>query len=127
MFHPQVLLDELHSGGLEMILVRIIVVTVQTVHDVTLKVIKQVHLFREFFWSVFGAVVLTNVHGAMSFGSDVVKVAATLSEGAQSVAYPGYVRFVWGHNDARAIIVANADGPIGQSVSHPVFVTEVDP
>ena len=126
-FHSQVLLDELHPGGLEMILVRIIIVTIQTVHNVTLEMIEQVHLFSELFGGIFCIVVLTNIHGSMSPWSDVVKVTVTLLEAAPSVAYAGYVRFVRRYDNACAVIVANANGTVRQSVSHPVFVTKVDP
>jgi hypothetical protein len=85
MLHPQILLDEIHSGGLEVILIGVIVVTVQAVHNVTLKVIKQVHFLREFFWSILGAVVLTDIHSSMPPWGNVVKVAATASERTQTV------------------------------------------
>lgn len=83
MFHPQVLLDKVHSCRLEIILVCVIVVAVQAVHDVTLKVIKQVHLLREFFGGGVRGVILANVHRPMSPRSDIIEMAIALSGNAQ--------------------------------------------
>ena len=83
MFHPQILLDELHSGRLLIILVCVIVVTVQAVHDVTFKVIKKVHLLCELFGNIFRAMVLANVYSSVSPWSNIIKMAIMLSEKAR--------------------------------------------
>lgn len=84
MFHSQIFLDEVHSGQLAVILVRVIVVAVQAVHNVAFEMIEQIHLFRKFLGDVFRVVVLANIYSAVSSRSNVIKVATTLSGKARA-------------------------------------------
>lgn len=63
MLHANILLHKLHPVVERSISVRVVVVSVETVHDVLLKVLQQVYFALEVFWVVVHRVVLSNIDG----------------------------------------------------------------
>ena len=80
MLHPKVLLYEIHALRSFMILVSVVVIAIQPIHDVTLKVFQQIHLALEVFRILRNRVVLAHIHRPLSSRGDIVKVADTTRE-----------------------------------------------
>ena len=75
MFHAKVLLNEIHPLRAVAILVGVVVVAVELLHDVLLEVLEQVNFTLEILRELRHGVVLANVYRSLSPGRNVVKVA----------------------------------------------------
>lgn len=74
MFHPQILLYEVHAFCPLGVFERIFIVAIKSVHDVPFEMLQQVDLGLEIVWVLSDGVVLPYIDCALSSGRDVVEV-----------------------------------------------------
>jgi len=83
--HPQVLLYPLHALLPCDVLERVVVFSVQPIHDILLKVLEEVHLTLQIFGIDLNSVGLAHVHRTLTAGSDIVEVTEKYSSVERNV------------------------------------------
>ena len=113
MFHPQIFLYEVHAFRPLSVFEGILIVAIEPVHDISLKMLQQVHLGLEIIGILRHGIVLPNVNRPVSSRRNIVEMTTrqTYLDNQVINIYEGKenVLLVWGEHERRAIVEMHAN------------------